>query len=209
VWPLRAETCSSRPGGLVAAWAVPTAAALRTTGLWRSQFGTWGEQLVDQSLKLRGFEVREFKLPGNHGIDRIAVRRGRGSNGAILDMKFVEVKTHRGSTPRLGQTRHGPQMSRKWLADHLRSLRGTANAADRALAKDISRHIKASGKPITHFGELPIGGVLGYFAGSWAGGTAADWYFTSLDAASQRHLGEKLLVLSWSELEQLREATLR
>jgi hypothetical protein len=114
--------------------------------------GRFGESLARESLRLRGYEVVDTKLPGNRGIDLMGVKRTPA--GTISDMKLAEVKAHYGSSkPRLGQTRVGRQMSRQWLADRLRALRASG-AQGRRLALDISRFRRAKGIPLERLGEI-------------------------------------------------------
>ncbi len=104
---------------------------VRTAGVWRQGVGRFGESLAGGSLRLRGYEVIDMKLPGNQGIDLVAVKRSAA--GSVADLRLIEVKTHYGSSkPHLGQTRVGTQMSREWLADRLRG------ALARAVSKDGS-----------------------------------------------------------------------
>lgn len=129
---------------------------VRTAARWRSDFGVWGENFAEQSLRLRGFQdIHEFKSGSNGGIDRVAVKRG--ADGAIKDVKFMEVKTShsRGLTPKLGQTRYGGrQMSRKWLTENFKKMRQSDDPSMRKLALDISRYRKTSGRTIDSLGEM-------------------------------------------------------
>lgn len=141
----------------------------RTPSAWKNGVGAWGEQFADKTLRLRGFnEVHEIKTGSNNGIDRIAVKRT--ADGAISDFKFVEVKTSRGGKPKLGETkRSGRQMSRKWLADHLKDMRRSGDPTTKKLALEISRFRKASMRSIESFGEVmhfdtKSGNVTGYLA---------------------------------------------
>lgn len=129
-------------------------ATSRSAGNWRTSVGAWGENMADQTLRLRGFnQIHEIKHGANNGIDRIAVKRGL--SGRIKDVRFVEVKTTRSSKPKLGQTRYGGrQMSRRWLAANLRIMRNSGDPALKKLALDISRYRKAAGIPIESMGEV-------------------------------------------------------
>lgn len=125
----------------------------RNSYSWNQASGAWGESFVEQSLKLRGFqEVYEVKAPGGQGIDRIAVKRN--PSGAMVDAKFVEVKTHRGGAARLEKTKVGTQMSRRWLADKYRAMRNSPDLTLRKLAKEINDFRKTKGVPIERLGEL-------------------------------------------------------
>ena len=128
----------------------PLRPGVSPSDFWRKNSGAWGEDLVSEGLKLRGFEVHE--TPGCNGIDRIAVRRG--PDGAIVEEKFVEVKTHRGGTPKLGRTQVGKQMERQWLADKFRRLRTSSNPEMEKLTLEIARHRRKMGVPIENLGEL-------------------------------------------------------
>ena len=74
---------------------------IRTAGAWRKGVERFGETLAHGSLRLRGYEVINMKLPGNHGIDLIAVKRS--ADGTVADIRLVEVKTHYGAGPRLAR----------------------------------------------------------------------------------------------------------
>jgi len=141
----------------------------RSSSVWRSRVGTWGENLAEESLRLRGFnEIHEIKNGSNNGIDRIAIKRG--PNGEILDAKFVEVKTSRSARPKLGRTRYGgTQMSRKWLATNFSKMRSSGDPVLKKLALELSRFRKVSGMPIESFGEIAhvntkTGRITGYSA---------------------------------------------
>ncbi len=142
--------------GLVSSQLVsqPVAApdAVRSAHAWRSMVGGMGESFVTESLKLRGYEVLEIKTGGNQGIDRIAFRRGR--DGRLLDVKFIEVKTSYDGRARMGRTRAGPQMSRQWLAEKLRTMRRSPDPQVRWLALETGRLRRRLGVAISHFGEI-------------------------------------------------------
>jgi hypothetical protein len=129
-------------------------ARLRTANVWRSQTGAWGENLVEESLRLRGFdEILTIKTPHNTGIDRIAIKRN--ASGQIMDVLFVEVKTTRSDKLRLGVTKQsGRQMSRKWLADRLRAAYRSGDVTLKRLAQDIRRFARTSGRPLESLGEI-------------------------------------------------------
>lgn len=125
---------------------------VRTAGAWRQGVGRFGESLASGSLRLRGYEVIDMKLPGNRGIDLVAVKRT--ATGTVGDIRLIEVKTHYGSRiPHLGQTLAGTQMSRLWLVDRLRSLRNSGEEG-RRLALEISRFRRAEGIPLERLGEV-------------------------------------------------------
>lgn len=125
---------------------------VRTPGAWRQGVGRFGENLAGSSLRLRGYEVIDMKLPGNRGIDLVAVKRTAA--GSIADIRLIEVKTHYGnSKAHLGQTRVGTQMSRQWLADRLRALRASGQQG-RKLAQEISRFHRAERIPLERLGEV-------------------------------------------------------
>jgi Holliday junction resolvase-like predicted endonuclease len=125
---------------------------VRTAGTWRQGVGQFGESLVAGFLRLRGYEIIDMKLPGNRGIDLVAVKRA--AEGTLSDVRLIEVKTHYGSgKPQLGQTRIGAQMSREWLADRLRTLRACGEPG-RKLALEISRFHRTQGIPLERLGEV-------------------------------------------------------
>ena len=125
---------------------------VRTAGVWRKGIGEFGETFAAANLKARGYHVTEVKLGSNNGVDRVAFKRD--PSGVLTEVKFVEVKAHYGKgRPRLGMTKSGPQMSRKWLADWLRKLRNSG-PSNKALAKEISTFLKAQRIPIERLGEV-------------------------------------------------------
>lgn len=120
---------------------------------WNQSSGAWGESYVDHSLKLRGFqEVYEVKSPGGQGIDRVAIKRD--GLGKVVDVKFVEVKTHRGGAARLATTKSGRQMSCSWLMNHDRAMRRSPDPNLRTLAGEINDFRKAKGVSMEKLGEL-------------------------------------------------------
>jgi hypothetical protein len=125
---------------------------VRTAGTWRKGIGEFGESFADGTLKLRGYRVTNIKLPSNHGVDRVAVKYN--ASGKLIDVRLVEVKAHYGKgKPRLGMTKNGQQMSRKWLADWFRKLRSTGKVGI-LLAREISVFRKVSGIPLERLGEV-------------------------------------------------------
>lgn len=139
----------------------------RSAYVWRSSAGRWGENLAQETLRLRGFnEIHEIKINGNQGIDRIAIKRG--TDGSIKEVKFVEVKTTRSPKPRLGHTQYGgQQLSRKWLAENLKRMRNSGNPELRKLATELGRFRRSSGLPLESMGELmhvntKTGRLIGY-----------------------------------------------
>ncbi len=128
-------------------------ADIRSTARWKSSVGSWGENFADQTLRMRGYEPYEVKTGSNHGVDRVAIKRG--PDGAIKDVKIVEVKTTRSSKPRLNRTKSsGTQMSRKYVADHLRKMRNSGDPELRKLALEIGRFRRASGVSLQKLGEV-------------------------------------------------------
>ncbi len=127
---------------------------VRSAHRWRSSVGSWGESFAEQTLRMRGFnEIHEIKTGGNNGIDRVAVKRG--ADGAIKEVKYVEVKANRSSKPTLNRTKlSGQQMSRKHLADNLRKMRNSGDPSLRKLALEMSRFRRSSGVPVHKMGEV-------------------------------------------------------
>lgn len=127
--------------------------ATLTPHLWKNTSGAWGETLIDQTYKLRGYdEVLEIKSPGGQGIDRLALKYD--SAGNLVDVRFGEAKTHFGGKAKLSNTKLGLQLSRKWLADKITAMRNSADPRTRTLALDISRFRKERGVPIESLGEF-------------------------------------------------------
>lgn len=126
----------------------------RSAHRWRSSVGSWGENFAERTLHSRGFaEIQEIKAGGNQGIDRVAIKRG--ADGAIKDVRFVEVKTTRSSNPKLNRTKSsGTQMSSKYMADNLKKLRNSGDPVLKNLALEISRYRRSSGVPVQKLGEV-------------------------------------------------------
>ncbi len=124
-----------------------------TPHVWKNASGAWGETLINQMYKLRGFdEVLEIKRPAGQGIDQLALKYD--SSGKLLDVRFGETKTHFGGNAKLSNTRLGRQLSRTWLADKLHAMRNSGDPRLRNLALDISRFRKQRGVPIESLGEF-------------------------------------------------------
>lgn len=153
----------------------------RTSSVWRLKVGVWGENLAEETLRLRGFnEILEVKNASNNGVDRIAIKRG--PVGEILDVKFVEVKASRSSKPKLANTRYGgKQMSRKWLASNIWKMRNSGDPVLKKIAREFSVFRKASGRTIESFGELiHVNTRTGYLTGYSADGRSLH-YSVSLE----------------------------
>jgi hypothetical protein len=124
----------------------------RSAGAWKRGIEQHGESLATRSLWLRGYAVLDGKLAGNKGIDLIGIKRD--ATGVLTDVRLVEVKTRYGNgKPRLAETQHGIQTSRRWFTDRLMKLR-SRGVEGRSLALEISRFRKSSGLPIERLGEV-------------------------------------------------------
>jgi Holliday junction resolvase-like predicted endonuclease len=141
----------------------------RTRAAWRATLGAWGENLAEQSLRQRGYRnVISLKRHGNQGIDLVALKSN--PNGRLSDVRFIEVKTTRTDTPRLGQTQmSGRQLSRKWIADRLYSAWRSNDQETKRLAFSIHRFAKTTGRPLETMGEIihidpRTGALTGYAA---------------------------------------------
>lgn len=127
----------------------------RTAASWRNGAGAWGEQLVEATLRSRGFDVRDLRLPGGQGIDRLAILRNH--LGRLIDVKFVEVKTlSKGSSIHLGRTAAGRQMSRSWLAKKFVEMRRSGDPALNSLAREIAAFRRNAKLPPEALGELHV-----------------------------------------------------
>lgn len=187
----------------------------RAASAWRSRVGTWGETLVEETYRLRGFsEIHEIKNGSNNGIDRIAVNRG--PRGKLLDVRFVEVKTTRSVSPRLSRTRYGgTQMSRNWLAANLKEMRGSGDPALKKLALEISRFRRSSGVPIQSLGEIThVNTRTGRLTGYTADGREMK-YSESIERLLKKiqDRGGSQQIRAWStrtlsEWDQIRSATM-
>jgi len=102
--------------------------------------GQWGEDLAAQLLRLRNYDVISVKN-GNQGVDLVAVKRDTFGN--IKELKFVEVKTHRGAgKAQLKDTKHGRQMSDKWLHKKINDMLGSSDPDTRKFGNEISKFSK-------------------------------------------------------------------
>lgn len=120
---------------------------------WRQGAGNWGESFADARLRLRGFEVFEVKNGSNQGIDRIAIKRN--ALGKIIDVRIVEVKTHRGNgRAKLAKTNHGEQLGRDWLAKKFRQMRASPDPNTKRLAAEISAFRRSIGRSALSMAEL-------------------------------------------------------
>ena len=127
----------------------------RTSYIWRNSVGAWGESFAEEHLKLRGYkDVREIKLHGGQGIDRVAFRRD--SLGRVTGMKIVEVKTttQAGADAKLGKTKIGRQLSERWTANHVTAMRRSSDPGTRSLAKEILVFRKSSGVSLRNMSEV-------------------------------------------------------
>ena len=186
----------------------------RTGGVWRSHSGIWGENLAEETLRLRGYnEIYEIKNASNNGIDRIALKRL--ASGELLDAKLVEVKTSRALKPKLGSTRYGgEQMSREWLSENFKRMRNSGDPAVKKLALEISRLIRKSDRPIEEFGELiHIDTSRGVVTGYSANGGAVK-YEQSIEqllqniAARGKAPSREWALRSLAELDQIRSTNM-
>jgi len=114
--------------------------------------GDWGESLAEHTLKLQGYEVHQVKLPGNQGIDRIAIKRYPA--GEIFDARIVEVKTHRGTKAKLNDTQSGKQMSETWIRDKLDAMRDSSDPKIQRLGNEIEAFRQEKGLPLEKLGEV-------------------------------------------------------
>jgi len=122
--------------------------AQRTVGAWNSNVGKWGEQLVDGYLNLTNYQTIHVKS-GDQGIDRIAIRRAK--DGKILKVRFIEVKTTRGSFT-LGETRVGKQASENWLRRCLNDMAKSPDPKASRLGKELAEHLAS--KTSTEIAEM-------------------------------------------------------
>lgn len=81
------------------------------------------ETHVRKILERQGFEVVDVKLPGNTGIDILAVKKN--ADGAVASIWVVECKaTGQESVkrPRLSKTKVGKQLESGWIAEKMRKM---------------------------------------------------------------------------------------
>lgn len=124
-----------------------------TPHLWKSRSGAWGETLVNQIYKLRGFdEVLEIKRPGGQGIDHLALKYD--TTGKLIDVRFGETKTHFGGEAKLSNTKMGTQLSLAWLNDKLQAMRNSGDPRLRGLVVDICRFRRQRSVSIQSLGEF-------------------------------------------------------
>jgi len=91
------------------------------------------EKHVEKILQRAGFEIIDAKLPGNTGIDILAVKKNE--SGEVVNILIVECKaTGQDSVnqPRLSNTKKGKQLSSTWIAEKIEKMylqEGTREAA--------------------------------------------------------------------------------
>lgn len=89
----------------------------------RAAMGEQHESYVKKELEKTGHEVLDAKLPGNTGIDILAVKRDE--NGNVVDVLVVECKaTGQDSVnkPKLSNTKAGKQLESSWIAEKMRKM---------------------------------------------------------------------------------------
>lgn len=124
----------------------------RTIAYWKTNVGQWGESVVEQTLKIRGFNVLEIKSNGNQGIDRIAVKYNR--SGELIDVRIIEVKTHRTNSIKLAETKYGKQMSRDWLVKKLKDMKSSSDPQVKKIYKDIRKYCRSKNIPLENLAEI-------------------------------------------------------
>ena len=104
--------------------------------------GDWGESVVREQFKARGFETYVPQV-GRNGLDMVAIKRG--PNGEIIDARVVEVKTRTaaGDIGAPGTSRNGEQLSpSKVAADLDNAARNHPDPKTREVAREVSEYSK-------------------------------------------------------------------
>ena len=118
----------------------------RTKSNYNARIGAWGEDLAENFLKASGWEVIEFKVGSNNGIDRYAFKRNW--LGQIVDIRFFEVKTVRKPAPKPSSTKYGKQGSPEYIKEKIRELKDHSNPKAREFANEIEQFCKKSKKQL-------------------------------------------------------------
>lgn len=89
-----------------------------TANMAKVALGAWGESVVENALKARGFETLDPKL-GPHLLDLVAFKRDAA--GRLIDVRFAEVKarTAAGDLGLPGNSMNGVQLTEQKLAADL------------------------------------------------------------------------------------------
>jgi len=118
----------------------------RTKSTYNRTFGDWGEEFAEKILRDSGYEVFEFKVGSNQGIDRYAFKRNW--LGQIVDIRLVEVKTVRKSAPTPSPTKYGKQGSPEYIEEKIRELKNHSDPKARKVANEIEQFCKKSKKQL-------------------------------------------------------------
>ncbi|MEI8321441.1 MAG: hypothetical protein WCG05_05520 [Alphaproteobacteria bacterium] len=88
--------------------------------------GFKAEQAAIRELQGNGYQILESKLPGNRGIDVVAIKRH--PNGDIKDILVVESKYRTSGNVKLPHTKNaGQQMSDGWIDIKIKEMKGAAS----------------------------------------------------------------------------------
>lgn len=112
--------------------------------LRKIKLGDWGESVVENMLRERGFEVVDPMI-GGQGLDRIAYKRG--ADGQLIDVRAIEVKarTDAGNPGLPGNSLDGKQLTdTKLRADLSRAASQHADPKVRGLAGEVERLYRAN-----------------------------------------------------------------
>ena len=104
--------------------------------------GDWGESVVREYFKARGFETYVPQV-GRNGLDLLVVKRA--PNGEIVDARVVEVKTRTaaGDLGAPGTSKNGEQLSpSKVSADLDNAARNHPDPKTRQVAREVSDYAK-------------------------------------------------------------------
>lgn len=118
----------------------------RTSSTYKHTIGDWGEDFSEIFLKASGWEVVEFKVGSNNGIDRYAFKRNW--LGQIVDIRLVEVKAERKPKPSPNPTKNGKQGSPEYIEKKFRDLKDHADPKAREFANEIEQFCKKSKKQL-------------------------------------------------------------
>jgi hypothetical protein len=99
---------------------VPHPYVMRHQKDFASQLGQFGESVVNAAIRARGYEVIDGNIDGR-GIDLIAAKRN--PSGALVDLRFIEVKTRQGVPNfQLATTTDGRQLADDWILPRLKRI---------------------------------------------------------------------------------------
>lgn len=116
----------------------------------RAAMGEIHESYIEKMLRRCGYEIVDAKLPGNTGIDILAVKRNAA--GEVVRILVVECKAtmqEKVNNPRLSNTKKGKQLSNTWIAEKITKMyKQGGDLREKAI---LLRKNLAKAKPVVAF----------------------------------------------------------